>query len=292
MSLKRRVSRRQLEFHKFESVGNNEWIIVLLEFYSDLFAIEEPEMMKKSNTGWRESKRAGIQFAFFKNLNQFEIERIESFIEFYREKIILDLNEHIANEFDNELDFCLALGWPAEKPQDLVHGKRSLLGELVYLAKYKRKAEKADELALLLVAAIKRIINGKIEGSFSISFVPSDSYDDYYLPKYLAEKIVADKSISIHLDYENPIIEAKLKSKMDKLKRVALKAKLHICRELYFLDKVSLATSVVGRDIIVIDDLYQSGTTLWSYARYLKNMGAAKVIGMVCEKNFRDSDNL
>ncbi len=289
---KKRVSRRQLEFHKFESKDENNWILVLTEFYADLFAVEEPDIMKKSNTGWRESKKPGLQYAFFKNLIQNEIERINSFIDFYRKSIVLDLNEHIENEFENELDFCIALGKPADKPQDLLKGKRSELGELVYLAKYKKKSEKADELALLLVSALNRVVKRRIAGRFSVSFVPSDSYADFYLPKYLAEKVISNKGISILLDYENPVIEAKLKSKPDKLKNVSMKAKLHICRELYTTEKVVLATSVTGRNIVIIDDLYQSGATLWSYARYLKSMGAHKVLGLVCEKNFRDSDNL
>jgi predicted amidophosphoribosyltransferase len=94
------------------------------------------------------------------------------------------------------------------------------------------------------------------------------------------------------LDDTTPLIEARIDSKMNKLKNISIKAKLHFCKEMYTPDKVSLATSVSSRNIVVIDDLYQSGTTLWSYAQYLKNMGAAKVIGLVCEKNFRDSDNL
>ena len=38
-------------------------------------------------------------------------------------------------------------------------------------------------------------------------------------------------------------------------------------------------------------ELYQSGTTLWSYAKNLKLAGATTVIGLVCVKTSRDTDN-
>lgn len=40
-----------------------------------------------------------------------------------------------------------------------------------------------------------------------------------------------------------------------------------------------------------IDDLYQSGATIWNYAKYLKGLGAKKVMGVVGVKSLRDSDN-
>lgn len=292
MTAHSRVSRRQLEFYKFALTDDGKWSLVVLKFYAGLFSIEEPDIMKKSNTGWRESKNPALKFAFFKNLKQTEIDRIESFVTNYSDWVILDVNEHIKDEFDKELDFCVALGRPAETPQELNNKNRSKIGELVYLAKYKRQIDKADELAVLLGSAINRIIKGKIDGRFSISFVPNDNYEEFYLPKYLAEKLVSLKTITHNLDDATPFIQARIDTKINKLKNISLKAKLHFCKELYTPNKVTLATFVSNRNIVVIDDLYQSGTTLWSYARYLKNMGAIKVIGLVCEKNFRDSDNL
>jgi predicted amidophosphoribosyltransferase len=55
---------------------------------------------------------------------------------------------------------------------------------------------------------------------------------------------------------------------------------------------VSLSHPVSGYGVIVIDDLYQSGVTMWSYARLLKSAGAAEVLGLTCQKSIRDTDNL
>lgn len=285
------ISRRQLEYFNFDQTENHDWIIVVPKYYADLFALEEPQVLQKSNTGWRVSKNPRLKFAFFKGLTQNEIDSIDSFLSDYKNWIILDLNENIVNEFNKELDFCLALGWPADNPKELIKKNRSRIGNLVYQAKYKRRIDKANDLAIELSKAVKRISKGKTRGPISISFVPSDSYEEFYLPKYLAEKLAADNSLSRILDSSNPYIESRITTKLNKFKDISIKAKLVVCKELYASNKVLLANPVKGYNIIVIDDFYQSGTTMWSYAKFLKNKGAVTVLGLACEKNFRDSDN-
>ena len=286
------TSRRQIKYFSFDQTENHDWIMVVPKYYADLFSLEEPEILKKSNTGWRVSRNPRQKFAFFKELEQSEIGRVESFLKEYEKWIILDLNEHITSSFTDELDFCLALGWPAENPKELSMKNRSRIGELVYQAKYKRKMNKANELAIALSRAVKRISKGKTKGPISSSVVPSDSYEDFYLPKYLAEKLAADNSLSRIRDSSNPIIESRITTKLYKLKNISIKSKLFVCEELYANNRVSLANSVKGYNIVIIDDFYQSGTTMWSYAKFLKDKGATTVFGLACEKNFRDSDNI
>jgi len=48
---------------------------------------------------------------------------------------------------------------------------------------------------------------------------------------------------------------------------------------------------MTDRTVVVIDDLYQSGATMWCYAQYLKQCGAKYVIGLICVKSLRDTDN-
>ena len=47
----------------------------------------------------------------------------------------------------------------------------------------------------------------------------------------------------------------------------------------------------MDKTVLIVDDLYQSGASMWTYAKYLKSMGANKVIGLVAVKSQRDSDN-
>jgi len=285
-------SRRQLDEPIFEKAKRGGWRLKIPKFYAHLFELEEPEIMEKSNTGWRDSGEAGNKYAYFENLTEDELIRITEFVNTYRELIVLDLNAHTEDFFSNELDLCFALGWPAENPTELKNGNRSKVGALVNLIKYKKQTNKADELAELLIPAFRQMLKGKINNQVSLSFVPSDNYDSFYLPKCLAEKMAADSSLSKYLDKINPIVQAQLSTKPDKVKNISIKAKLLVSMRLYTSEKVALACPVKGRDIVVIDDFYQSGTTIWSYARLLKQLGASKVFGLVCEKNFRDSDNL
>ena len=67
--------------------------------------------------------------------------------------------------------------------------------------------------------------------------------------------------------------------------------KIPMWRDLYAADGVTLTESVAERLVVIVDDLYQSGATLWAYAEHLKSQGAAHVMGLPCVKSMRDSDN-
>ena len=52
------------------------------------------------------------------------------------------------------------------------------------------------------------------------------------------------------------------------------------------------AEAFQGRKVILVDDIYQSGTTLNYLGKLLYEAGAAAVYGLVCEKTSRDDDNI
>ncbi len=57
-------------------------------------------------------------------------------------------------------------------------------------------------------------------------------------------------------------------------------------------DSIEIIGDVEDKDIIIIDDLYQSGFTMWTVAKLLKDNGANKVRGLACVKSWRDTDNI
>jgi phosphoribosylpyrophosphate synthetase len=61
----------------------------------------------------------------------------------------------------------------------------------------------------------------------------------------------------------------------------------------WFLIKygVILSDPVKKKTVLIVDDLYQSGTSIWAYAEYLKFLGASKVFAIVSVKSLKDSDN-
>ena len=75
------------------------------------------------------------------------------------------------------------------------------------------------------------------------------------------------------------------------MKQLSIKEKIETWDKIYYNNGVEVDSSVKGKKIIVIDDLYQSGITMWEYARFLKSLGASLVFGMVCVKSLKDSDN-
>ena len=55
--------------------------------------------------------------------------------------------------------------------------------------------------------------------------------------------------------------------------------------------QLSCQSTLIVKKVLIVDDLYQSGTSMWSYAKYLKSLGATEVLGLVAVKSQRDSDN-
>ncbi|MDR1492454.1 MAG: hypothetical protein LBT05_07020 [Planctomycetaceae bacterium] len=49
---------------------------------------------------------------------------------------------------------------------------------------------------------------------------------------------------------------------------------------------------ITGKTVCIIDDLYQSGVSMWSYAKFLKERGAKYVFGISCVKTLKDTDNI
>jgi predicted amidophosphoribosyltransferase len=68
---------------------------------------------------------------------------------------------------------------------------------------------------------------------------------------------------------------------------------LTLCEKWAALESAQLivSASVKGRRIILIDDKYQSGTTLQFVASKLRAAGASEVLGLSCVKTWRDTDN-
>ena len=72
---------------------------------------------------------------------------------------------------------------------------------------------------------------------------------------------------------------------------LSIKEKIEIWEKIYYDKGVILDNQIRGKNVIVVDDLYQSGATMWEYAKFLKSLGARCVFGIVCVKSLRDSDN-
>ncbi len=248
--------------------------------------------MKKSNTGWRTTKRGNNKFAYFRDLGEEEIEAIKSFIDSYQRYVILGLNTHCAGDFSDELDFCLALDYNFESSKDAADGKRTLLGELEYEAKYQQCTEAIGKLVAPLTEGFKAIPRPDNPRA-CITYVPSSPARraNFYLPRILA-RALAENTDALGLgDSECRLVHAELSKGKRSSKDSMIADKLTAWAGLIRDGAIELSSTVKGCVVYVIDDLYQSGTSLWSFAQYLKSVGASHVLGLVCVKSLRSTDN-
>ncbi len=110
--------------------------------------------------------------------------------------------------------------------------------------------------------------------------IPPNPSKTFHLPVELAKELAEktekrDGTAMIRKVKETP-----------KLQNLPLDKKLRALR-----GAIEITGDVKGKSIILIDDLYQSGSTMWTVAKLLKMKGAKRVLGLACVKSWRDTDN-
>jgi predicted amidophosphoribosyltransferase len=115
----------------------------------------------------------------------------------------------------------------------------------------------------------------------AVCAVPPSAGKVWDLPEEIAKQ-VAKKS---QKDDISPLV--RFRKAKQSVKNLAL------CDKWGALEAAQLivSASVKGRRIILIDDKYQSGTTLQFVASKLFAAGASEVLGLSCVKTWRDTDN-
>ena len=138
------------------------------------------------------------------------------------------------------------------------------------------------------------LVNGIID---CLEILPLDTKNIYFttipINKNENDKLsynLVQKISSILNNYNVFIVKCYKPSFKDK----TLNEKISIWNEIYsdiskfnFIGKVD----ITDKDVIIIDDLYQSGISMWSYAKFIKSLGAKRVMGISAIKSLRDSDN-
>lgn len=196
----------------------------------------------------------------------------------------LELNKNIHPFFSNELDFCIASDF------NIVYGKgRTEIGEAEYQLKYNiRNLDEESKKKYAAIIMDKMMDNCKYipitnSNEWYISPMPATDNGKTKMAWYMAETI--SKNLKL------PFINATLLCDKPQMKELSVEEKISIWSDIYNNDEVIIDMHIQGKNIIVIDDLYQSGATIWQYAKYLKENGARSVFGLVCVKSLKDSDN-
>jgi hypothetical protein len=228
-----------------------------------------------------------IQFNFKKldgacettvNLSPGEWVGIRNILELFKGHWILKPNEHLRKHFKDDMDQCFALDFNYEIDKTNDEKVYTRTGRLEHDAK-----EQADESAIQqLTASLTHFCNNHPlyrEGD-AIAAVPPNPSKKFHLPCTLAERVAA-KTGKI-----NGALLVTKSQDTAKAQQLVLDEKIPAIAK-----ALNVHQSVKGKKIILIDDLYQSGSTMWTVARALKSAGAARVYGLACVKSWRDSDN-
>jgi len=281
--IKSRMRLFQIHVQTFPGNSRDYLFVVPPVVYPELFDLRFSNLIRKScETKWTLTNNKKSAFLSFEPnvLSEKDVEMINEWQERFSQYVLIGVNKHIGSIFSNELDFCLALDYTHKKDDP---EKRTLYGETVYQLKYKGDIHSLDILSSGLVKALNELKMMFQVCDPILSIIPSHT-DKCNVPRKLAKAVLRETKI--------PFVDCILHCKKSELKNMAFSDKKPEWDQLYSVPNcVQWMGDITNKTIFLIDDLYQSGTTLWTCAKYLKKHGAGNVIGLVCVKTFRDTDN-
>src|SRR5262245_62962519 len=139
--------------------------------------------MKKTTAGFHKTKSGKNRKARFFDLDDKEVRKIQGFLDWYERVWCISTNKHLANDFSDELHFCIALDFNRPAP-----GKdRTEIGQWEYQAKYGGDKEALTGLAKALGRAVRMLPFSRIPMPRLLTFVPSDPHKGFHLPAELAK---------------------------------------------------------------------------------------------------------
>lgn len=197
--------------------------------------------------------------------------KIES--EYEQALVFKDKYKHNVFLRDN-LDLSVALSEHYDS-----EGERTYLGELEYKAKWYSCSKSRKKIANQVIEFINSTPYYK--DCTHICAVPSSQAGKKNLPMKLARKVA---SISDIIDISSQI---EWTSEKGQLKELSFEERWDE------LEVTGLNINIEDKpkSVILLDDLYQSGTTLQFIAMKLKNAGIKKVYGLTIVKARKDTDN-
>lgn len=244
--------------------------IPICEAYSAIIDRAFPDI---DHIGWREGTK-GTCYTFIKYISDNEHEQLNNFLELMQRVLCLTITEHLAPHFSTELDEAYALDF------NFKHNTYPLaytdVGSLEHYAKEEQNRNAINELATRLAEVITN--HPTLARADVIAAMPPRPSKIFHLPVELVNEIgsILGRGVGLKL----------AKDEHPKLRGLAMADKLVTLNGVFHLDE-----SVEGRTVLFIDDLYQSGMTAWSLAKFLKENGAREVYALACVKSWRDTDN-
>lgn len=233
---------------------------------------------------WTQSKYyRHLLSAFFATVDP--VNAICDYVDSLNNFLWLGLNKFMRESFKgDELDYCAA----CDLNFNPTHNTRTPLGFAENQLKYHQheitqvqKRAFGNTIMEPLVELTRHIPT--IHDNCLVTVIPH-SKDSSKLA-YFAGKHIADK---FDLDFIDP----ELSCQKPKFKKLCIDEKINEWRNIYGNGFVHFSGEIAGKNILIIDDLYQSGASTWCLGEYLKSLGAATVSAVSIVKSMKDSDNV
>ncbi len=222
---------------------------------------------------WRQGTQ-GTCFTYLKHITSEDFDSLNDFLQLLGEIRCLTLTDHLAPHFQAELDEAYALDFNFQT--DLFPLAYTEMGSLEHIAKEQQNRAAIAQLNIRLAEVIRR--HPSLSRVEFVAPMPPRPSKNFHLPVEMAKGIGAILGCPVDLSLT--------KAEHPKLRTLPIRQKVSALEEAF-----SIGGSVEGKAILIVDDLYQSGASLWSLARFLKSRGARLVYGLACVKSWSDTDN-
>ena len=274
---------------------NPENVTILTKnWIASLINMKFPKLVSCSPTGWRISKGDASNSVLWipaNKMNDIYYQPFVGWLQKANEFIWLQPNKNIAKYFDgNEVDYCIAADWSYD--MTTCPPSPTPLGEAESKMKYKyKKGEIGDDDANRYMKLLMNAIHNCLDvfspcwTGFVVTTIPAicEKQDK------LAWKLARDIANDIECDF----VPATLLYDKQQTKKLPVDEKRRIWNKIFTDNDIQISKKMIkGKNVLIIDDLYQSGTSMWCYAKYLKDThGAQFIIAVSPVKACRDDDN-
>lgn len=269
--------------------NDGSYNFIVSEGTKAIFEYHFSEILRASPKGWEQGRNNTFSVWIpFNNLGMINVDTVKQWAEFAG-------NQCVWLAGDGYLDLCIAADFNFTA-SDTQPWPRTVLGEAEYWLKYHRSelAEDAKKnhvnnvcMAIMGVYNLLPLACRSIptqDPPVIVSSIP-DNGDNGKLAPALAW-YVAKQAIL-------PFLRPTLTATKPSMKNLSEEEKKASWSTLLGIENATSITQndVYGKDVVIVDDLYQSGTTMQAYAKYLKSFGASRVFGIVCVKSMKNSSN-
>ncbi|MCC3381779.1 phosphoribosyltransferase [Paenibacillus farraposensis] len=282
-------SRSEFKVSVFENENGGITIVTYSKKWASFISCKQNAFVSLSPKKWNVTSKGNYSLWIPKeNLDSNVLNQFVEWLHEVNSHLWLSLNKNLKDDFIDELDYCVAADWNISFDTK----ERTEVGEAEYQIKYQYPKGKIDDetakiYAVTLTSAVMKcskylpIIDKE---NLLITTIPSIEEEQNKLSWAMARFIQSQIG--------GLFLTGTLTKEKPKTKTLSVSDKISLWKGIYANnDNINLSQTVEDKDVIIVDDLYQSGASIWTFAEFLKQQGCRNVMGLVAVKSQRDSDN-